>query len=127
MGKTTVTTNLAHGLALKGLNVLSIDLDPQAQLTTSLGINNTDVDGLDEVLLNQRSIADLLIPARENLYLLAAGDALADIEHINEGGASRGMLLRQALSEEKNNYDYILIDCPPSSGLLVVNAIFSLH
>lgn len=125
VGKTTVSANLVHGLALKGFNVLAIDLDPQAQLTTSLGVDNSEVNGLDEVLLNQRAISDLVIPARENLYLVAAGYGLADIEHITEGGASRGMLLRNALTEEIEHYDYILIDCPPSSGLLVVNAIFA--
>ncbi len=125
VGKTTLTANLAHGLALKGNRVLCVDLDPQAQLTISLGINNNEVNGLDEALLNQRPLDELLLPARENLYLIPAGSGLSDVERLTEGGASRGMLLRKALIEEKQNYDYVLIDCPPSSGLLVVNAIFA--
>ncbi len=125
VGKTTITTNLVHGIARKGYQVLAIDLDPQAQLTTSLGVDKYDFTGLDECLLKGELLINASHPVRENLELIPAGADLSEVERLAEGGASRGMLLKDVLKDNIEKYDYVLIDCPPSSGLLVVNAIFA--
>lgn len=125
VGKTTITTNLVHGIARKGYKVLAIDLDPQAQLTTSLGVSQQNLKGLDDCLLEGELLANVLYPVRENLELIPAGVELSEVERLAEGGVSRGMLLKKALKDNIQKYDYVFIDCPPSSGLLVVNAIFA--
>lgn len=125
VGKTTIATNLAHGLALKGKKVLAIDLDPQGHMTTSLGMAQRKVSGLEESLLRDKLLADVTYDARENLKVVPAGPALSEVEKLSEGGAARGMLLKNKLATEIDNYDFIIMDCPPSSNLLLSNAIFS--
>lgn len=125
VGKTTTTLNLVHGLARKGYEVLAIDLDPQGQLTSSLGLIKRDIEGLEKAMLNNTSLLNVTYPVRENLKLVPAGYGLTEVEAKSEGGSARGMLLKNTLQDVKGQYDFILIDCPPSSGLLVVNALFA--
>ena len=125
VGKTTTTLNLAHGLARKGYDVLAIDLDPQSQLTNSLGMVKQNIRGLEECLLGDEPLVKVTHPIRENLFLVPAGTGLTDVENLVQGGASRGQLLKKVLHKEYDKYDFVLIDSPPSSGLLVVNAIFA--
>ncbi len=126
VGKTTTTTNLAHGLARKGNQVLAIDLDPQAQMTVSLGMQRKrDMGGLEKALLKGEPLIKVTYPVRDNLNLVPAGYGLVDVENLSDGGASRGQLLKKAIADVASQYEYILIDCPPSSGLLIVNAIFA--
>jgi chromosome partitioning protein len=125
VGKTTTTLNLVHGLARKGYEVLAIDLDPQGQLTASLGLIKRDIEGLEKAMLSGESLLSVTYPVRENLKLVPAGFGLTEVEERVDGGSARGMLLRNALNDVKGRYDFILIDCPPSSGLLVVNALFA--
>ena len=126
VGKTTTTANLAHGLARKGYQVLAIDLDPQAQLTVSFGMfKRDDVAGLEKALLEKQALLEVTYPVRENLKLVPAGYGLSDVESLDTGGVARGKLLREAISSERQKYHFILIDCPPSSGLLIANAIFA--
>jgi len=125
VGKTTVTANLGHALQKAGSKVMLIDMDPQGQLTTSLGIFKMPSHGIDSVLLDQASLKAVEIHTRENLVLMPAGLRLIEIEQLNDGGISRAALLDGALQKENLDYDYVLIDCPPASGLLSANAIMA--
>jgi len=125
VGKTTTTTNLTDALAKKGKKVTVIDLDPQGHLAVSFGVRSEKISGIDSVLLGEIEIEQQTIPARNNLQLIVAGPRLKEIEQLTEGGAQRGDLLRKSLHENLEDQDFIFIDCPPSSGVLVANALFA--
>ena len=124
VGKTTTVANLAHMLALKGLKVTAIDLDPQGSLTVSLGENARELPGMDEVLLEGAELHDVAHEARENLQLIACGPHLGACEQKIENSSDIAKRLRKSLRQIKGQ-DYVLIDCPPSSGFLVVSALFA--
>lgn len=125
VGKTTTTINLGHALALAGKKVTLLDMDPQGQVATGYGLSNAQ-GGMDRVLLDDVSIDEVIQHARDNLDVIPAGNKLSDFEHVSTGGSSRGHKLRLAIANSSlNERDYILIDCPPSSGLLGINAMFA--
>jgi chromosome partitioning protein len=125
VGKTTTAINLAHALALLDLRVLALDMDPQGHLAVGLGVPERNIPGMDEVLLNAAKLNDYSVTTRKNLDLIPAGPGLANMEHVSEGGAERGLRLKKALKQVTNNYDIVLVDCPPSAGLLGMNALFA--
>ncbi len=125
VGKTTTTINLATAIAATGLRVLLIDLDPQANATTGLGLDaNLDRATVYDLLLGEIALADIaeqtLIP---NLQLVASSMNLAGAEIELVGLARREFRLRDALAEKLSAFDIVLIDCPPSLGLLTLNAM----
>lgn len=124
VGKTSCTLNIGAGLALKNKKVLYIDADAQGNLTVGLGIRNTDGENtIFEVLKGECSIEDAIIKTTNNASILPADIALAaaDLELANEPG--KDFLLHEAINLVENEYDYILIDCPPSLGMMTVNSL----
>jgi chromosome partitioning protein len=133
VGKTTTTVNIAAALAAAGLNVLVIDIDPQGNASTALGIeHHADVDSIYDVLINDVPLADVVAPCPDigNLICAPATIHLAGAEIELVSLVAREQRLRRAIdvyakTREKNGeqrLDYIFIDCPPSLGLLTVNA-----
>lgn len=125
VGKTTTTLNLAHAIARQGKQVLCIDLDPQAHLTAGFGKQARSQLGVADLLMGEKTFSDVLIQTRDNLDLIPAGERLGELEHISEGGSKRGWLLRDAVKPYADDYDYIFVDCPPSSGILGMNALLA--
>ncbi|KRT56415.1 ParA family protein [endosymbiont of Ridgeia piscesae] len=125
VGKTTITTNLGHALALKGYRVTVVDLDPQGQLAASLGMFRPPVEGVDQVLLNGAELESAVINTRDLLQLVSAGNNLQQVEELRGGGAARASILKNALEGQFSDQDFILFDCPPSAGILVSNAMFA--
>ena len=125
VGKTTTSTNLCHALAEMGKKVTIVDFDPQGHLGISFGVTSRDVTGVDLALIKEKNIEEQLIPVRDNLQLIPAGSKLKDIEQMAGAGAPRGVLLRDALRGQLADQDFVFIDCPPSSGLLVANALIA--
>ena len=127
VGKTTTAVNLSAALAAEGRRVLLIDSDAQANATSSLGINKRALTAsLYDVLLGDRTATDaLLLTGRPNLTLLPAAPALAaaEIELAEMDESERAFRLQMALEPIKHDYDYILIDAPPSLGLLTLNGL----
>ena len=131
VGKTTTSINLAASLGVQSKKVLLLDLDPQGNASTGVGINKGDVDkSIYDLLLGRCSANEAIIRTNfKNLSIVPATINLAgaDIELIEkakqEENFQKNMQLKLALEPVRDNYDYIIIDCPPPLGLLTTNAL----
>ena len=125
VGKTTTTVNLGASLAVLGYRVLVVDLDPQGNATTGLGINSRNLEhSIYDVILHDVPMEDCVEPSSlRNLYVAPATIDLAGAEIELVPAFSRELRLRRALEEVRDDYDFMLIDCPPSLGLLTVNGL----
>jgi chromosome partitioning protein len=125
VGKTTTTINLGTALSTVHQKILIIDLDPQGNASTGLGVRPEQRKcGSYEILLQGASLADAVMPtAIPNLYLVPATADLsgAEIELVNTQG--REFCLKKAIEASQNEFDFILLDCPPALGLLNINAL----
>jgi len=125
VGKTTSSVNLSACLAYLGQKVLLIDIDPQGNATSGVGVNKGDVDQcIYEVLIDDVDVKDTIKETKvENLHVVPATISLAGAEIELVSTISREVRLKHALQEVKELYDYIIIDCPPSLGLLTINSL----
>jgi chromosome partitioning protein len=130
VGKTTTAVNLGVGLARMGKRVLLVDADPQSSLTTSLGIENQDELTVSITTVMQSVLEEKPMPMNygiihhnEGVDLLPSNIELSGLEVSLINTMSREFVLKDCLSKVKQNYDYVLIDCMPSLGIMTVNAL----
>jgi chromosome partitioning protein len=125
VGKTTTAVNLGAALAEAGFRLLVVDLDPQGNATTGLGLNPRDVTGsVYDVILSNMALEDCVEPTSlKNLFVAPATIDLAGAEIELVAQMSRELRLRRAIDAVRDHYDLVLIDCPPSLGLLTVNGL----
>ncbi|WP_425343319.1 MULTISPECIES: ParA family protein [Pseudofrankia] len=126
VGKTTTTVNLAAALAMHGVSVLVIDLDPQGNASTALGVDHrSGVPSIYEVLLGDRPLDEVIAKSGEadGLFVAPATIDLAGAEIELVSMVAREGRLRRAIASLTHEVDYVFIDCPPSLGLLTVNAL----
>jgi chromosome partitioning protein len=124
VGKTTTVASLGAALAEKGQRVLLVDLDPQGGLTFSVGIDPEDVDvTVGEVLLGKAAPDDAIVITDDGMHLLPSNISVTQAEETLISRTGREQRLRVALDKVASDYDWILVDCPPTLGVLTVAAL----
>ena len=134
VGKTTTVINLAAGLSLNNKKILVIDLDPQGNATTGLGLSNIDQssNSIYQVLSGRKKIDEAILKTKfSNLDIITSNVDLSGLEVETADDGRRAYILKEKLMAYLNNsrglYDYVLIDCPPSLSLLTVRALVASH
>ena len=135
VGKTTSSINLAASLGVLKKKVLLVDLDPQGNSTTGVGIDKSDYNkSMYELLKDQATLNEVIIKTKfKNLYVLPATINLAGIDfelmqmQNNDNTFVKGSQLKKYLDQVTDTFDYIIIDCPPSLGILTTNALTAAH
>ena len=125
VGKTTTSVNLSACLAYLGKKVLLVDIDPQGNASSGVGVNKGEVQQcIYDVLIDDVNVKDTILETKvENLHIVPATISLAGAEIELVSTISREVRLKRALQEVQSLYDYIVIDCPPSLGLLTINSL----
>ncbi|MCU9613478.1 AAA family ATPase [Caldibacillus lycopersici] len=125
VGKTTTSVNLSACLAYIGKKVLLVDIDPQGNATSGIGIEKGDVQHcIYDILIDDVETEKVIVPTQvENMYAIPATIQLAGAEIELVPTISREVRLKHALDQVKDQFDFIIIDCPPSLGLLTINAL----
>ena len=126
VAKTTTTLSVAVALAEQGLRILTVDLDPQGALTYALGIDPDSIEETINDVLVRRLPIEKVIVSRE-VDVVPANIDLAGAEAVLLAKTGREYALQRSLREVQDNYDYILIDCPPSLGILTINGLTAAH
>ena len=123
VGKSTTAINLSAALALKGKKVLLVDMDPQGATTVGLGLRNANPT-IYNVILDEVDIEDVIMPTQiEGLELIPSNIALSGAEIELSSQIGREYILRNKLAKIKDKYDYVIIDTPPSLGILTMNSL----
>ena len=125
VGKSTTAINLSACLAEQGKKVLTIDMDPQGNTTSGLGVDKNEVeDTLYELLVGQSDVEKTIVKdVVENVDLIPSNVNLSGAEIELVGIDNKEYILKEITDKIKNNYDYIIIDCPPSLNMLTINAL----
>ncbi|ALV23326.1 hypothetical protein ASO20_01500 [Mycoplasma sp. (ex Biomphalaria glabrata)] len=126
VGKTTTSINLAHSLSKKGHSVLLIDLDPQANATTGLGVNKEEIKNCAfNLIVDDLDMKSVMLPfLRQNLSLIPSTINLAGVDiYLAEKNQLNRLILKEKIDQVKDQYDYVIIDCPPSLGILNRSAL----
>ena len=125
VGKTTTSINLSASLAAKGKKVLVIDTDPQGNTTSGFGIEKNELENtIYELLLGESKLEDCIIPLKfDNLSLVPSNVNLAGAEIELIGVDDKEFILKKAVDQVRDQYDFIIIDCPPSLNMLTINAM----
>jgi chromosome partitioning protein len=130
VGKTTTAYNLGHALAARGRLVLLCDLDAQASLTVSAGVGDCAGKSLAEVLTGKLTLGEILQELRPGLFLAPGDIELSETELILISNLGRGIpqhALKKVLAKEAGRFDYVLLDLPPSLGILTINGLAAAH
>ncbi|WP_373897215.1 ParA family protein [Haloimpatiens sp. FM7315] len=126
VGKTTTNINLCSYLANKGYKILTIDIDPQGNTTSGLGLDKKNIStSVYDVIASDKSIEEAIIKIEliENLYIIPSTVELAGAEVELISKENREIILKDKLEKIKDDFDYVFIDCPPSLGFLTINAL----
>ena len=130
VGKTTTNINLCAYLAMEGYKVLTIDIDPQGNTTSGLGLDKRNLEmSMYDVITSDASLKEIILKSElvQNLYIAPSTMELAGAEVEMIGKENREVILANKIQEVEDDYDFIFIDCPPSLGVLTINALTSVE